>query len=90
MKKLPLFPNTFGSGNLLCRIAITALLTSFKVGWQTDRGMIFIIYGIPNYVYKSGVEEKWIYNSIGVGTAIVFNFNYYDLSKINNDTKTAT
>jgi hypothetical protein len=32
-KKLPLFPSSLGSGNLLCRMAITALLTSFKLGF---------------------------------------------------------
>ena len=32
LKNEPLFPKTLGSGNLLCRIAITALLTSRNVG----------------------------------------------------------
>lgn len=50
--------------------------TSYKEGWQTDRGMIYIIYGLPDYLFKSGEEEKWIYNPVGVGTGISFTFKY--------------
>ena len=35
--------------------------TSYKEGWKTDRGMIYIIYGPPNIIYKSDIDEKWIY-----------------------------
>lgn len=49
--------------------------TSYKEGWQTDRGMIYIIYGLPDYLFKSGEEERWIYNPVGVGTGISFTFN---------------
>jgi GWxTD domain-containing protein len=50
--------------------------TSYKEGWQTDRGMIYIIYGMPDYLFKSGIEEKWIYNSPGIGVGITFTFNF--------------
>jgi len=50
--------------------------TSYKEGWQTDRGMIYIIYGLPDYLFKSGKEERWIYNPEGAGTGITFTFNY--------------
>ena len=50
--------------------------SSFKAGWQTDRGMIYIIYGLPDYLYKSGNEERWIYNPSGIGTGISFTFTY--------------
>jgi len=52
--------------------------TSFKEGWQTDRGMIYIIYGLPDYLFKSGEEEKWIYNPTGIGTGITFTFKYFE------------
>lgn len=52
--------------------------TSFIEGWQTDRGMIYIIYGLPDYVFKSDKEEKWIYNAIDLGPGIVFTFKYYE------------
>ena len=50
--------------------------TSYKEGWQTDRGMIYIIYGDPDYLFKSGEEERWIYNPNGIGPGIEFKFNY--------------
>ncbi|MBW8049785.1 MAG: GWxTD domain-containing protein [Cytophagales bacterium] len=36
--------------------------TSYKEGWKTDRGMIYIIYGRPEEVYKFDDKEKWIYS----------------------------
>jgi len=48
--------------------------TSYKPGWQTDRGMIYIVYGQPDYLYKSVNEERWIYNPRDLGTGIIFNF----------------
>ncbi len=50
--------------------------TSYKEGWKTDRGMIYIIYGLPDYLFKSGDEERWIYNPEGISTGITFIFNY--------------
>ena len=37
------------------------LYTSFKPGWATDRGMIYIIYGKPHNVSISPEAETWIY-----------------------------
>lgn len=51
--------------------------TSFTEGWQTDRGMIYIIYGIPDYIFKSDLEEKWIYSPMDLGPGYSFTFNYY-------------
>ncbi|MBU8891252.1 MAG: GWxTD domain-containing protein [Bacteroidales bacterium] len=51
--------------------------SSIKEGWQTDRGMIYIIFGLPDYLYKSGEEEKWIYNPASIGPGISFSFLYY-------------
>lgn len=36
--------------------------TSYKEGWKTDRGMIYIIYGPPDKVYKTTEGERWGYN----------------------------
>ena len=52
--------------------------TSYKKGWKTDRGMIFIIYGLPDSLFKSGEEERWIYNPQGIGTGIEFIFKYQE------------
>jgi GWxTD domain-containing protein len=35
--------------------------TSYKEGWKTDRGMMFIIYGAPNTLTKSAETEVWTY-----------------------------
>lgn len=35
--------------------------TSYKEGWRTDRGMIYIMYGPPDKVYKSPAGEQWGY-----------------------------
>jgi GWxTD domain-containing protein len=35
--------------------------STHKEGWRTDRGMIYIIYGPPDKLYKSNDEEKWGY-----------------------------
>ncbi|MBE0674059.1 MAG: GWxTD domain-containing protein, partial [Bacteroidales bacterium] len=35
--------------------------TSYKEGWRTDRGMIYILYGPPDKVYKGSAGEEWGY-----------------------------
>ncbi len=35
--------------------------SSYIEGWRTDRGLIYIIYGPPNVVYKSSDSESWVY-----------------------------
>ncbi len=51
----------------LIRIFYTRVLysnyyfTSFKEGWRTERGMIYIIYGPPDKVYKTTDGEQWGY-----------------------------
>jgi GWxTD domain-containing protein len=51
----------------LIRIFYTRVLysnyyfTSFKEGWRSERGMIYIIYGPPDKVYKTSEGESWGY-----------------------------
>jgi GWxTD domain-containing protein len=37
------------------------LFTSYKEGWKTDRGMVFIIMGPPNRVQRTRDKETWVY-----------------------------
>lgn len=37
--------------------------TSYKEGWKTDRGMIYIIFGLPEEVYKFRDREVWSYRN---------------------------
>jgi len=38
------------------------LFTDFKPGWKTDRGMMYIIFGKPDEVYRTGSLEEWYYD----------------------------
>lgn len=37
--------------------------TSYKEGWKTDRGMIYIIFGLPDEAHKTADREVWTYKS---------------------------
>jgi len=39
------------------------LFTTYKEGWKTDRGMIFMVYGPPDHVYYQLDKEIWEYGS---------------------------
>lgn len=45
--------------------------TSYKEGWKTDRGMIYIIFGLPDEVYRFNNREVWSYKAYG---KLTFNF----------------
>jgi GWxTD domain-containing protein len=55
-------------------VGANKLFTSFKEGWKTDRGMILIIYGAPNLVYKTSNSESWIYGDGSSLLSMTFNF----------------
>jgi len=37
--------------------------TSYKEGWKTDRGMIFLVFGAPDEVMVTGQQEIWAYKN---------------------------
>jgi len=39
------------------------LFTDFKAGWKTDRGMMYIVFGMPDEVYRTNSLEEWYYDS---------------------------
>ncbi len=39
-----------------------ALFTSYKEGWKTGQGMVYVLYGAPNEVYRTADRETWIYS----------------------------
>lgn len=47
--------------------------TSYKEGWKTDRGMLYIIFGEPNFVYKFSEREVWEYKTAD-GQDVKFTF----------------
>ncbi len=53
--------------------------TSYLEGWKTDRGMIYLIFGSPNVIYRTLNSETWIY-----GEENNINSLSYSFSKVNN------
>lgn len=50
------------------------LFTSFQYGWQTDRGMIYVVFGAPTKMYKYATHEIWIYGSEAQTNSLRFDF----------------
>lgn len=62
--------------------------SSFKEGWRTDRGMIYIIYGPPTGLYKTPSQERWVYGDGENSLSFVFqkmdsplSYNVYRLQR---------
>lgn len=53
--------------------------TSYVEGWKTDRGMIYLIQGPPNVIYRDGTRENWIYGEENSVNSVVYLF-----SKVSN------
>jgi len=49
--------------------------TSYKEGWKTDRGMIYMIFGPPSYINKNASSEIWKYYVRQGGTNLSITFN---------------
>jgi GWxTD domain-containing protein len=77
----------------LIRIYYTRVLyanyyfTSYKEGWRSERGMIYIIYGPPDKVYKTSEGESWGYSkpvvksSWGAGYTVSDDYLYFNFKK---------
>jgi GWxTD domain-containing protein len=61
------------------------LFTSFTEGWKTDRGMIYIVFGPPNIVYKGKKAETWIYGEENNIMSIHFMFYKVENPLTDND-----
>jgi len=48
--------------------------TSFREGWKTDRGIIYIVYGKPTTIYKTATNERWIYGEENNILSVQFEF----------------
>lgn len=46
--------------------------TSYKEGWKTDRGMLYIIYGQPGFVFKFNDREVWEYATLDGKVSFTF------------------
>lgn len=54
---------------------VNKLFTSFREGWKTDRGLVYILYGAPTEVYREQGEEEWVYGERGNPMSIRFFFD---------------
>ena len=43
-------------------------------GWRTDRGMVHIIFGVPQRIRRDSRNEYWIYGEEGTANALTFQF----------------
>lgn len=48
--------------------------TSYLEGWKTDRGLIYIVFGEPYYVYRGKDSEEWIYGEPENRNSLRFTF----------------
>jgi len=59
-------------------IANNQYKTGFREGWKTDRGRVYILYGVPDEIERHANEldvkpyEVWYYNSIQGGVQFIF------------------
>ena len=61
--------------------------SSNKEGWKTDRGIIYIIYGVPTTIYKTPAFESWIYGEETNVLSLHFKFKKMENPMSNNDFK---
>jgi outer membrane lipoprotein-sorting protein len=59
------------------------LFTSYKEGWKTDRGMIFIVFGPPSRVFVTDKSEMWIYEKSFELPRVSFTFARIDTAFTN-------
>lgn len=52
--------------------------SSYKEGWKTDRGMLFLIFGLPDEVSKNTGNEIWTYKNLNAKFTFVKSGSVYD------------
>jgi GWxTD domain-containing protein len=48
--------------------------TDYKEGWKTDRGMIYLVYGLPSNIHKGSDSEIWEYTRKQQADPVAFVF----------------
>lgn len=57
---------------------VNQYFSSFKEGWKMDRGMIYLVFGVPDELAKNGGNEVWNYRSFGARFTFVKSGSVYD------------
>lgn len=55
--------------------AANIFFTSYKEGWKTDRGVLYVIYGPPTKIYRTIDEETWVYGEENSSLNFTFVFD---------------
>ena len=50
------------------------LFAAHKAGWMTDRGMLYMVLGAPDAVYRTAQEERWVYRGVDNGSSTTYTF----------------
>lgn len=61
------------------------LFSSTQEGWMTDRGMMYIVLGPPEAVYKNMEIETWVYGEANKNLGMQMNFIKQSNPATNND-----
>lgn len=65
--------------NYFRRVELANLyFSSFKSGWKTDRGMIYLIFGLPDEVSVNDGSEVWFYKNSKTRFSFVKSGSVYD------------
>ena len=56
-----------------------ALFSDYREGWQTDMGLIYIIFGRPQAVYDKGRQQMWDYTRLAQESTLRFIFEQQQL-----------
>lgn len=59
--------------------------SSYIEGWKTDRGMIYLIYGAPNVIYRTAYAETWTYGEENNINSLSYQFSKVDNPFTDND-----
>lgn len=61
------------------------LFTSYLEGWKTDRGMIYMIFGKPQSIYRDNETEQWTYTALNGLPEVIFIFRRMNNPFTGND-----
>ncbi|NTW23946.1 MAG: GWxTD domain-containing protein [Lentimicrobium sp.] len=56
------------------------LFSLLDEGWKSDRGMIYIVFGSPGFVYRNSEHEEWTYGEPGNPLSVKFYFHIFENS----------
>lgn len=48
--------------------------SSYEMGWKSDRGLIYIVFGPPTNIYRDNLSEVWVYGEENTARSINFTF----------------